>query len=376
MIFLGAGASAPFGIPTAKTLTNDIRNLLDKEHQEVLDDIDAFWRRTYEKDPNYENILTFLMGLTNPRRIPRESLIQVFVKDHQKHRRNYETIIDEMYSRIVTYCTAPFVSGEKYLSPNKLEDIFLNTYDVFTLLHREIVFTTNYDPSIEIWCQKRNIQLFDNTNLIRNPEIKEVLPINDNTVASGETNLDPRLDRGQVPSLKIVRLHGSVWVYETESKKRIKMNRPRDRLLFTDWYPHLKKRPHMIFPGQESVLASGEWDTLYQHFKKMLRGNCLVIGYSFQDETINRAFIDNLNRGQLGILGVLNPHPDEAIKNLFWGQDIPHKKIVQISAEFGTTQALEGIGFYWMNRVLHTTYPSGVKIFRDTFRRKMKSYLD
>ena len=107
----------------------------------------------------------------------------------------------------------------------------------------------------------------------------------------------------------------------------------------------------------------------------MLQGNCLVIGYSFQDETINRAFIDNLNKGQLNIIGILNPHPNEAVKNLFWNQEIPHQKIIQMPAEFGTAQALNEI-INWVDRVLHTTYTSGVNRFLLAFRQKMRSYLD
>jgi hypothetical protein len=316
------------------------------------------------------------MGLTNPRKIPKDSLIQVFAKDHDEYRGNYEKIIEKMYFRIVTYCTAPFVSGEKFISPEKLEEIFKYTYDLFALLREEVVFTTNYDPSIEIWCQKRNIQLCDTTKPTKNPEIREVLPIDEKTIGSDQTKLIVRQGRGEAPTLKTVRLHGSVWVYETEKKRRIKMNRPRDRLLFTDWYPHLNKKPLMIFPGQESILASGEWDILYQYFKKMLQGNCLVIGYSFQDETINRAFIDNLNKGQLNNIGILNPHPNEAVKNLFWNQETPHKKIIQIPAEFGTPQAVSQIQTNWVSRVLSTTFPSGVNRFLDGFRKLMKSYLD
>ena len=296
MIFLGAGASAPFGIPTSETLTADIKNLLAEEHQEVLDDFVAFWKRMHDKSPNYENILTCIMGLTHPRRIPRDSIIRAFVRNFPRHKGNYERIVDDMYSGIIAYCTAPFVSGKKYLSPKKLEDIFEYTYDLLCLFREETIFTTNYDPSIEIWCQKRNIQLLDNTGLTRNPEIKEIVPINENTIANGQTNLSFRGNRPS-PTLKIVRIHGSIWVYETEKEKRIKMNRPRDKLLFIDLYSHLNKRPRIIFLGQESVLATGEWDVSYQYLKKVLHGNCLVIGYSFQDGIINRAFIDNLNKG-------------------------------------------------------------------------------
>ena len=375
MIFLGAGASAPFGIPTAETLTIDIRNLLTKEHPELLHDIDDFWIRVHRKEANYENILTFLMGLTDLRRIPRHDEIRVFVTDHKEHRADYGKIIDEMYSKIVTYCTAPFVSDGGYLSAEELEDIFRLTYDIFALMSNEVVFTTNYDPSIEIWCQKRNIQLYDNTKTTRNPEIKEALAINNANLANGDTNLRLRAGRGQVPSLKIVRLHGSVWNYKTGKGNSIKMNRPRDRLLFTDWYPHLNKRPLLIFPGQESALESGEWDVLYQYFKTMLQGNCLVIGYSFQDNVINRAFINNLNEGQLKTIVILSPNPSGAAKNLFWDRDQPRRKIFQISAKFGTSGALQGIRNVWFNRVLNTSMPN-VNGLLSMFRKDMRNYID
>ena len=71
------------------------------------------------------------------------------------------------------------------------------------------------------------------------------------------------------------------------------MNRPKDRLIFSDWYEHFGNRPWMIFPGQEFVLDSGEWDIQYQYLKRMLRSHCLVIGYSFNDRLINSVFIDN-----------------------------------------------------------------------------------
>jgi len=374
MIFLGAGASAPFGIPTSDTLTAEIRNMLSKEHKNLLNDITTFWNRHYEgKHPNYENILTALMGLTDPRKIARDSIVQAFVNDFKEHRGSYESIVDEMYSRIVAYCNAPFVSSDKYLTPEKLEEIFQQTYDLLTLLREDEVFTTNYDPSIEIWCQKRNIQIHDNTNATRNPEIKEVLPINEEIVASGRTNLYP--SGSELFTLKVVRLHGSTWVYETKKGQRIKMNRPSDRLMFIDWYPHLNKKPHLIFPGQESVLASGEWDVLYQYFKKKLRGNCLVIGYSFQDNLINQVFFDNLKRGQLETIGIMAPHPNEGIKNLFWNQDIPHDRIVQMPVEFGTYQAIEEI-YRWMNRVYHITFYASPAQVISQVRERMKSYLD
>ncbi|NIO37998.1 hypothetical protein GTO27_09890 [Candidatus Bathyarchaeota archaeon] len=373
MIFLGAGASAPFGIPTSKTLTSDIRILLAEEYQKLLDKIDEFWREIYEKEPNYENILTFLSGLTNPRKIPKESVVQAFIRSNQAFRKDYNGIIDKMYSKIVDYCTAPFVRGEKHLTAEQLEEIFGNTYDIFALFEKDPIFTTNYDPSIEIWCQKRNIQLHDNTGPTHNPEVREVLPIGQ---AGGQTMLSYRQEKGS-PALRIIRLHGSTWVYESKKKKKIKMNRPRDKLLFADLYQNLSKRPHMIFPGQESLLARGEWDALYQTFKSTLQGNCLVIGYSFQDETINRAFINNLDNGRLDKIGIMNSHPEEAVKNLFWDQEsIPEQQIIKMPVEFGTTQTADEISNKWFYPLMGISYSGGPRRFLEIFRKNRRAYLE
>jgi len=131
----------------------------------------------------------------------------------------------------------------------------------------------------------------------------------------------------------------------------------------------------MIFPGQESLLASLEWDTYYQYFKGMLQKNCLVIGYSFNDDLINHAFIDNLDKGLLDKVGIVNPHPDEVIKNLFWNREIPHDRIVRISAEFGKETGIQSIYHAWISGALRTRYTAGILARLSENRKRMKDYL-
>jgi hypothetical protein len=369
LIFLGAGASAPFGIPTSEQLTDEIMKLLAVQHQPLLSDITGFWKKhNQEKDPNYENILTFLMGLTNPRSIPRDSIVQVFINDFPAHQKSYEHIINEMYAKIIDYCTKPFTS----LSPNQLEDIFQNTYDAFTIFREQPIFTTNYDPSIEIWCQKRNVQIFDNTIPTENPEVRKRVQITEESLAKDKTQFAPFENLSQ--SLKIVRLHGSTWTCRTKQGQNIKLTRPKDKLLFTDWYADLDPRPNMIFPGQESALATLDWDVLYQHFKRMLVGSCLVIGYSFQDELINRVFTDNLKTSKLKNIGILSPHPDEVIKNLFWNQEVPPGRIREMPVKFGTEEALEQI-FRWLRKEFGISYPEVPRVVLSKINHRMRSYL-
>lgn len=296
------------------------------------------------------------MGLSDTTKLVKTDMVRAFAKGHPQHKKDYVSIIDNVYSKIVNYCNIPFMSGEGYLEPTELERIFRKTYDLFTILGDEMIFTTNYDPSIEIWCQKRNIKIYDGTEVTNNPEINSISSLAEKTVESGKTYFAYK----EASSLKLVRLHGSVWTYETTSGQKLKMNRPKDRLLFTDLYSRLKKRPCIIFPGQEPMLDSGDWDIYYQYFKKMLRRRCLIIGYSFNDELINKVFIDNLKKGRLDKIGIVDPNPDEVIKNLFRKEKVPEKQIIKLPVEFGSDYAVNQIYDKWITGVCKRSYNRGV----------------
>lgn len=75
MLFLGAGASAPFGIPTAPALTKEISGLVDRN---VLDAINRFLT-PFGREPNYEQILTLLVALTNSADVPKTIMHVLFL---------------------------------------------------------------------------------------------------------------------------------------------------------------------------------------------------------------------------------------------------------------------------------------------------------
>lgn len=347
MIFLGAGASAPFNIPTTTKLTEDMRNLL-ASHSKLLEEIDDFFEFTYDRKPNYENILTILTDLGTPERRSRfyDGFINRF-SEYKGKKLNFDEIVDEMYNKIIEYCTS-FICGSHAFASEKLEEIFRETYDLlFAVRPSDMVFTTNYDPSLELWCQKRNIVLFDQTQATQNPEIKTVTATLPSTPNILETEIGS-------PTVGLVRLHGSVWVYNTTGNKMVKMQRSIDKLLFSDLYPFIiNKKPVMIFPGQEENLSRGQWDHLYQFFKKNLESRCVVIGYSFRDEVINRVFIDNLIAGRIGKIFIIDPRPGEVKSNLLYGRKIsPNEegRIVTIEGKFGDKHLIHGFTHHFQQR--------------------------
>jgi len=366
MIFLGAGASAPFGINTSKELTALMREKLEDTNSDLLSAIDVFYKKSVDMEPNFEIMLTLLTAYTNPAQV-NSIHHRIFARQHPKFKGNYSKIISDIQDEVCNTCTAPFIQGTaNFIEPEKLEEIFSLTYDalfgvplqVFTT--RDIlIFSTNYDPSIEIWSQKRNIECLDGTdNIIQNLEIKQVRRIEEHI----EDLRNFQQTRGR-PNRKLglVRLHGSVWSYErTGGGSFYKFTRPRDKLLFPDLYEKIKSRkPLLIFPGQEDDLRIGRWDLYYQFLKEKLAGACLFIGYSFGHQVINEQIRSNLKTGRLLKIGIFAPDPRKLIKNLFRGDEIPKNKIVEIPGKFGTVDGLGQLTARWFEEYFHKNWSSG-----------------
>lgn len=356
MIFLGAGASAPFRIPTSDRLTNDITDLLKKTKKELLIDINTFFENWKKRNANFEEILTILRAYTNPIDIRNDNFSHIFASQHPKYQTDYSEIISKMHEMICDVCTSPFIqSSENYVELEELENIFSMTYDVLLGIPRmvnaphHIIFSTNYDPSLEIWCQKRNIECIDGTKRHSNPEVKNV--------TSGEEHiqaLTTLLGNDILPNIGLVRLHGSVWTYETQQQSitgTIKFSTPIDRRFYSDLYEQLKlERPIQILPGEEDRLSRGKWDIMYQYFKSQLQGRCLFIGYSFRHEVINAPILDNLRNGRITSLGILAPDPHQLVLNLFGNEQYPKNIIQEMPAKFGDSKGSSELGIKWLPR--------------------------
>jgi len=155
MIFLGAGASAPFGINTSKELTTFMRNKIETRNPNLLSDIDSFYKENVGIEPDFEMMLTQLTAYTYPSQVDPTHHSLIFANMYSKYKDNYSQLINEMYNEVCSTCTAPFIQGtDKYLEPDKLEEIFTTTYDALIGmpwsrlgLKNTLIFSTNYDPS-------------------------------------------------------------------------------------------------------------------------------------------------------------------------------------------------------------------------------------
>ena len=381
MIFLGAGASACFGIPTTPGLTKQIVRVLTKSDPTLLKAI-----RVFAKDNNidfhFENILTAMTALSSPAEVDRNHWSHIFAARFPNQIGDYTEIIEKMYNMICDSCTAPFSQGkEKYLDAQKLESIFKITFDplIGVPLSRErpeLVFSTNYDPSIELWCQKRFLKCNDGTKDTNNLECREVL---------GSERFLKQLQpekEGSFFEVDLVRLHGSVWVYQRSNPESLlKFSVPRDRLLFPDLYEGiLKQKPVLIFPGQEEKLRRAQWDPMYQFFKDQMKGYCLFIGYSFRHAVINEPIVDNLENERITKLGIMAPNPHKNLGDLLSQEEIQgyigRGQIVMMPAEFGKDSAIKHL-VQWFTHTLginFTNQPSLLKAATGWKESRVKRY--
>lgn len=390
MIFLGAGASACFGIPTTPKLTKEMGAIIRRANPNLVEDIKAFLKSN-NKDYNYENALVILMALANPAEVIVDHYSHTFLNDypHYAHDKiDYSEIIDRMCSRICSHYTAPFNrEDERFLHSQELESLLQRTYDLLMGIPlsrgvKDMVFSTNYDPSIELWSRKRFLNCVDGTSNTNNTDFRRVIPTQQYLdQLRGHIQEPPYAKDSRIEEFPLIRLHGSVWTYQsgTEATDLMKFCVPKDRLVYSDLYEDiLKHKPKLIFPGQESKLRRAEWDPLYQFFKERLRGNCLFIGYSFRHDVINEPILDNLRNARIRKLGILAPNPHRNLENLLRGEELgdsfPSDLIWEMPGSFGEDTAISRL-HEWFDKAYRFGVPDLLHAASDWKMERDKKYL-
>jgi len=370
MIFLGAGASAPFNMPTSTELTQKLDDLLSDGYPDLLEKISTNLENR-GREHHYENILKLLYVVTNSTLVPRNDWTQSFPKDYGV-KGDYSNIIDKMSDIIYDDLTSPLNrNSNKFLTHEKIEKIFNLTYDMLIgvpLLHNRTdqIFTTNYDPSLEFWCQKRNVPYLDGTYQQENPDFRIY---KDNSTFLKDISraffTESERDELRVVLVPIIRLHGSLLRYTSPSGDIFKFNRLKDELAYPDLYKDFEQKPELVLPGMEHLAQRGHWDAFNRSYEDNLRGDCLFIGYSFNHDEINDRIKYNLDNKDITRLGVFAPEPEENLARLFENENIPDG-IVRIKGKFGSKKGMDEFIDKWWS----TTFSS-----RDIFYDAVTEWL-
>ena len=320
-IFLGAGASAPFGkllmdgfvaaIENKENLSKDersfLRFLFEKKGidlEEVLEDIRMFMDKDYYTQGKEVGIFEYFSHHFSDILNIARRLDLVIRKEIIEHYRYFDDI-----------------------------DLVLKTYNpVFELIQKEInkspitipVFTTNYDTAIERVCYEQDdkFSIVDGSKF----EIRHMCKV---LSLKEFANFKPQPDKLNVVSFK---LHGSIcW----EEDKRSGFIRVISKPIFDDPDPDVRKV--YIVPTKAKIAHSYPYRLLYEYLQRSLdRAKLFIfIGYSFRDYDSLTKIKSSLDFNPDLKLLILDPRADAIRNELF--KDYK-KRIVPIPLFFGVEQ--------------------------------------
>ena len=266
-LFLGAGASVPYGKPTIKQL-NDI---LSKESDDIKDFLSYY--------PSIEHALTAINDINKFNETEGAKWRNREV-DAQKYR-SLEIMDADLHRAIYRIC-----SWRR--DCNKIAaDIFSPIFGFVREQGSEItVFTTNYDRSVEEYCaqpqhKSRCVDGFS-------PRSGRYAWSGDYTGSNGS---------GGERNVFLYKLHGSLdWKFDGKNRL-VKINIEDSCTVL----PNVGQ-DFIIYPTLEKNSAeSGKvFAEIFGKFSARLKMQdvCVVVGFSFQDEQIKKRFIEFLNAGK------------------------------------------------------------------------------
>lgn len=313
MIFLGAGASKIFGIKTLQEMSKDLVKIMKKEgFSDIVGKITSSLKR-FGMATDFEAIYSIVEGLTNPKQAvegsgpftayvckelkevtPKQNLMdllrlfKIFLLEECKLKHGYHKRIESVYDRLFKIIKDSGATERRYIAG--VEDGKEPSVNVgYTIA------TTNYDMIVELYHRIKRQRYADGFRQIEgDPFIKQM----DLTTYS--------LARERW----LIKLHGSIWQYKYWDNIFKTIEDPK-----TSSIPVKIEEEMIIYPTGEKTILKDPYYDFYNIFKMQRWEKLIAIGYSFRDDPVNYAIIENLKK-TLGTLIVVNPNPEKVIKNL------------------------------------------------------------
>lgn len=335
-IFLGAGASKIFGLPTLQELTKDLIGLMESMgfKEIILEIIEAMER--YGITPDFENIYSTIESLSNPLYSIKKTngFVAYFV-----HKANYDiatnlfpesqNILSNMRGLIYEKCKIPkFTENHGEIFDKLFKACDSIEYRDFKDKRKEVqvsdtIVTTNYDVATELYHKLRRIPLttgFKETNSYWDP-------------------LDPQEYYRKIMGHWLIKLHGSLWHFKKKNGDIIQTVSYPESLSDIDFSI---KENLIIYPVGEKPILQHPYFTFYKLFQEQPWNTLVVIGYSFRDDPVNLAIIERLKSSfpPKKKLIVVNRDVNKALKNLGSIGDELDKFIIKINAPFENNDSL------------------------------------
>ena len=372
MLFLGAGASKQFGIPTMKEMSEEFENKANEftdDEKELCQSI-----RNELGTNNLENILTVLNDLReesgNPSVEYLKSLINKAVgpifspfgvrKEIKKSMFIPKLdLLEKLWINLIYSIKENCVVRE---DKQKISKIYDNLFRIIGNYHSLPIdiFTTNYDLVIEEYFKtlscRRHIRPFPPSleswesfyydgfregiyypeGYYETTEMNEVIVSDKNGEILFRNCIPLQYKHKMVPIFRLFKLHGSIDQYY-QREEIVK----KDTLFPTKTIEGVELKDSMIYPVREKELYKDPFFEALARLKTSLLSEkiCVVIGYSFGDEHIQNIFFDAVKRNPKIRLILANPNAKKINDNLK-----PIKANIEpIGGEFGEESVFEDL---------------------------------
>ena len=289
VLFIGAGASKPFGIPTMIDFPDKIQSLLSGEHASILKEI----RETTKGFGLVDDLETIFTAVSEYDLVSPGSISPGLLYRYSEHfHRILKEAVPEEKKRALVDLRAKIydiVRGECNPQKGDLSDQIYQVYNPFFetisqayglsttgLLTQEIfhVFTTNYDVCVEIYFDKARFE-----NRIEDISL-------DDGVLADRRHWSPLEYRGG--KNRLYKLHGSIDMQVTD-RGIIKYLGDLPTSLGEEVMEQF-----LLFPVAGKYVYGDPFFEMFSQLKKSLidATRAIVIGFSFRDDPIRTIFID------------------------------------------------------------------------------------
>jgi hypothetical protein len=303
MLFLGAGASAAFGIPTLQELTTECETVLKKGGfpTQEFEQIRASLTR-FGIVPDFEAIFTVLQSLATIDSSIRTSgplaaYLAHRIREELPEKRNIGSHVTELKRMLVEKCSAVRIDDavkhynrlfetfqktpHSNIGPNSSTGLVGGSILVGPPVRRtQDIFTLNYDLVIEKYFDVERV-----ANQLKTGFTPSGMRMFWNPREGYEWDT-------QRSFTNLVKLHGSVdQVFTTQGIE--KRQAPPD----VGYYTTSRLDDMLVFPVHEKYVTLSPYFEMYALLRERLRMEpiCVVVGYSFRDEAVNNAFIDAIH---------------------------------------------------------------------------------
>ena len=317
LLFLGAGASSDFKVPTMGEMVEKYSEVLNSNPKlgELSESYNLISGMLKKDNGRYdvETVLMILQGILHESEQPfqrclRNSLeAQIHILYDKKFLKSSKKLEMHLRDFIITECS---FSMENYQKSHHLYDnifelmAYLNPDSLSTETLGFNIYTTNYDRYLDVYLSKKfnryNRAFNDYFNGARDESILDI------TVSQVNPDHDS--------SKEYVKIHGSIDWYRNDEDLIVKT------LDVLDYYI---KRRMLIYPTNEKPFYLEPWVSLTLLFRRALRKaqNWIFIGYSFNDDHLREIIREELKSNHKRNMVIIGREGSKIAKKFFEGNE-------------------------------------------------------